>query len=157
MKDQVSRKKQASPQNASAALGILRSLDPHAVPPPDVLQRQYSEDNGTEHSFNGREREDRRERKGFWERATERTKERERERERQKEKERKEDQEQNDLTRMIGMSGCVSFYPLIKIGKGYLTATSSEDWSIVLEVCERASSSEANAKEASKALRKEFK
>jgi hypothetical protein len=40
---------------------------------------------------------------------------------------------------------------------GYLTATSSEDWAVVLEVCERASATEANAKEASKALRKEFK
>ncbi|KAH7882143.1 hypothetical protein F5I97DRAFT_1817699 [Phlebopus sp. FC_14] len=41
--------------------------------------------------------------------------------------------------------------------EGYLTATASEDWSIVLEVCERASASEANAKEAVKALRREFK
>ncbi|KAG1774690.1 hypothetical protein EV702DRAFT_974381, partial [Suillus placidus] len=40
---------------------------------------------------------------------------------------------------------------------GYLTATSSEDWALVLEVCERASATEANAKEAMKALRKEFK
>lgn len=40
---------------------------------------------------------------------------------------------------------------------GYLTATSSEDWSLVLEVCDRASASEANAKEAVKALRREFK
>ena len=41
--------------------------------------------------------------------------------------------------------------------KGYLTATSSEDWAVVLEVCERASANEANAKEAAKALRREFK
>ncbi|KAJ3783790.1 hypothetical protein GGU10DRAFT_359924 [Lentinula aff. detonsa] len=40
---------------------------------------------------------------------------------------------------------------------GYLTATASEDWALVLEVCERASSNEANAKEAVKALRREFK
>ncbi|KAI0299014.1 hypothetical protein B0F90DRAFT_1810761 [Multifurca ochricompacta] len=40
---------------------------------------------------------------------------------------------------------------------GYLTATSSEDWAVVLEVCERASATEANAKEAAKALRREFK
>ncbi|KAH9016799.1 hypothetical protein EDB84DRAFT_1523346 [Lactarius hengduanensis] len=39
---------------------------------------------------------------------------------------------------------------------GYLTATSSEDWAVVLEVCERASATEANAKEAAKALRREF-
>lgn len=40
---------------------------------------------------------------------------------------------------------------------GYLTATASEDWPLVLEVCERASASEAAAKDASKALRREFK
>jgi hypothetical protein len=40
---------------------------------------------------------------------------------------------------------------------GYLTATSSEDWAVVLEVCERASATETNAKEAAKALRREFK
>jgi len=40
---------------------------------------------------------------------------------------------------------------------GYLTATSSEDWTLVLEVCERASANEANAKEAARALRREFK
>jgi hypothetical protein len=41
--------------------------------------------------------------------------------------------------------------------EGYLTATASEDWGLVLEVCERASSSEANAKETIKALKREFK
>ncbi|KIK54609.1 hypothetical protein GYMLUDRAFT_48528 [Collybiopsis luxurians FD-317 M1] len=51
------------------------------------------------------------------------------------------DKETGELTRMIG----------------FLTATQSEDWALVLEVCERASSNEANAKEAVKALRREFK
>ncbi|KAI0341260.1 hypothetical protein BDW22DRAFT_1485694, partial [Trametopsis cervina] len=138
-KDHVLRKKQPQPQNAAAAVGILSALDPHAPPIKEAypVQRQYSEEHGTEYSY----REDRKERKGFWERATERNKDKEKEKERQKEKERKEDQDQNELTRMIG----------------FLAATSSEDWSLVLEVCERASSSEANAKEAVKALRKEFK
>jgi hypothetical protein len=40
---------------------------------------------------------------------------------------------------------------------GYLIATSSEDWAVVLDVCERASATEANAKEAAEALRNEFK
>lgn len=40
---------------------------------------------------------------------------------------------------------------------GYLTATASEDWGLVLEVCERASVSDSNAKEAVRALRREFK
>ncbi|KAL0061686.1 hypothetical protein AAF712_011494 [Marasmius tenuissimus] len=40
---------------------------------------------------------------------------------------------------------------------GFLTATSSEDWVLVLDVCERASASDSNAKEAVRALRREFK
>ncbi|KAG6867788.1 hypothetical protein C0995_004571, partial [Termitomyces sp. Mi166 len=40
---------------------------------------------------------------------------------------------------------------------GYLTATASEDWNLVLEVTERASMSESNAKDAARALRREFK
>ncbi|KAK0200973.1 hypothetical protein DFS33DRAFT_1092493 [Desarmillaria ectypa] len=40
---------------------------------------------------------------------------------------------------------------------GFLTATASEDWSMVLEVCERSSVSDTNAKEAVRALRREFK
>ncbi|KAJ7233186.1 hypothetical protein C8J57DRAFT_1090708, partial [Mycena rebaudengoi] len=40
---------------------------------------------------------------------------------------------------------------------GFLTATASEDWTLVLDVCEHASSSDSNAKEAVRALRREFK
>ncbi|KAK7027599.1 hypothetical protein R3P38DRAFT_2526314, partial [Favolaschia claudopus] len=40
---------------------------------------------------------------------------------------------------------------------GYITDTASEDWSLILDVCDLASSSEANAKEAVRALRCEFK
>ncbi|KZV90197.1 hypothetical protein EXIGLDRAFT_720596, partial [Exidia glandulosa HHB12029] len=40
---------------------------------------------------------------------------------------------------------------------GYLTGFASDDWTIVLEVCERAAANDANAKEAAKALRREFK
>ncbi|KAG7095922.1 hypothetical protein E1B28_006606 [Marasmius oreades] len=50
-------------------------------------------------------------------------------------------EEQGELTRSIG----------------FLTATASEDWGLVLDVCERASANEANAKEAIRALKKEFK
>ncbi|PBK92637.1 hypothetical protein ARMGADRAFT_168574 [Armillaria gallica] len=45
-----------------------------------------------------------------------------------------------DITRMIGL----------------LTATTLEDWGMVLEVCERSSASDTNAKEAVSALRREF-
>ncbi|KAJ8083227.1 Rho guanine nucleotide exchange factor [Marasmius tenuissimus] len=50
-------------------------------------------------------------------------------------------EEQGELTRLIG----------------FLTATSSEDWALVLDVCERASASDSNAKEAVRTLRNEFK
>jgi hypothetical protein len=40
---------------------------------------------------------------------------------------------------------------------GYLTATASEDWAIVLELCDRVYASQDGAKEAAKALRHEFK
>jgi hypothetical protein len=109
-----------------------------------------------------RDRAEKKERKSFWDgiirdrdRDKDKDKERGRDKEREtreKEKERERDKEGRDriwreedssseLTRMIG----------------YLTATSSEDWTLVLEVCERASATEANAKEAMKALRREFK
>ena len=68
--------------------------------------------------------------------------EREREKEREREREKVQEKDaQYELIRMIG----------------YLTATSSEDWALVLEVCERASASEASAREAARALRREFK
>ncbi|KAK1224864.1 hypothetical protein PQX77_012214 [Marasmius sp. AFHP31] len=40
---------------------------------------------------------------------------------------------------------------------GFITATSSEDWALVLDICERASASDSNANEAIWALRREFK
>jgi hypothetical protein len=40
---------------------------------------------------------------------------------------------------------------------GFLTATASDDWTLLLELCERASASETAAKEAAKALKQEFK
>ncbi|KAG1875808.1 hypothetical protein F4604DRAFT_1762121 [Suillus subluteus] len=124
------------PQHVPIALGILKALDPHL----DHAEKKVK--------------------KSFWDgiirdRDMDKDKERGRDKEREtreKEKEREKDKEGRDhiwreednpseLTRMIG----------------YLTATSSEDWTLVLEVCERASATEANAKEAMKALRREFK
>lgn len=45
----------------------------------------------------------------------------------------------------------------IPILPGYLTATAAEDWTLLMDVCDRASASEANAKAAVRALRSEFK
>lgn len=64
------------------------------------------------------------------------------------------------LTRMIGewklcpsLCDCHSS-PILP---GYLTGTAAEDWPLLMDVCDRASASEANAKAAVRALRSEFK
>ncbi|GBE87135.1 hypothetical protein SCP_1003820 [Sparassis crispa] len=124
------KKKGVNGPNAFGAIGILKALDPHPEPP---LMPELSEDSLTEASF----REEKKERKSFWDRSGLR----EKEKERGKDRERREEEAHDVLTRMIG----------------YLTASASEDWSLVLEVCERASANEVSAKEAAKALRREFK
>jgi hypothetical protein len=124
------------PQPAStAAIGILRALDPFSSHDSSADKDGKNSGLHSEDSVG----EEKKEKKGFWGAARE--KDRDRERERDKGKERGVDDGQAELTRMIG----------------FLTATASEDWSLVLEVCDRASASEANAKEAVKALRREFK
>ncbi|KAJ7656695.1 hypothetical protein B0H17DRAFT_359049 [Mycena rosella] len=62
-----------------------------------------------------------------------------RERDRDRGRERRD--EENELTRKIG----------------FLTATASEDWTLLLDVCDHASANESNAKEAVRALRRELK
>ncbi|CDO75455.1 hypothetical protein BN946_scf184823.g9 [Trametes cinnabarina] len=154
---QLLRKRPHAPAaNSFAAVGILRALEPHLEP---VISHDPSEDGFTDVSV----REEKKEKRGFWERAShrerdkdkdrakerekdrdkerDRDRERERDRNREKDRDRKEEDAPAELTRMIG----------------YLTATASEDWSLVLEVCDRASSNDATAKEAAKALRREFK
>ena len=101
-------------------------------------------------------RDDKKEKKGFWEWASSGV---EREKEKREIRE-KEEESHQELMRMIGACCCYSSPSLffdIRVCAGYLTATASEDWNVVLEVCDRASMSEANAKEAAKALRREFK
>ena len=43
------------------------------------------------------------------------------------------------------------------LGIGFLTATASNDWTHLLELCERASASESAVREAAIALRQEFR
>lgn len=150
-------------QAAPAAPGILKSLDPHldfALRQPQPQPHHAHEVSDDSFPVDHRDRAEKKERKSFWDgiikdRDRDRDKERGRDKEREtreKEKEREKDKDgrerlwreddiPSELTRMIG----------------YLTATSSEDWALVLEVCERASATEANAKEVMKALRREFK
>ncbi|KAI6123088.1 hypothetical protein EV401DRAFT_1858317 [Pisolithus croceorrhizus] len=131
---------------APAALGILKALEPN----PQDSQSNFHHDSSDDHhppSEPVRAME-KKEKRSFWEGMLKDRENKTKEREKEKERERARDRDRRDddvvvaeLTRLIG----------------YLTATASEDWSIVLEVCERASATEANAKEAAKALRREFK
>ncbi|CAE6464433.1 unnamed protein product [Rhizoctonia solani] len=78
--------------------------------------------------------------------GTSREKEREREREREKEREQtrhrgiENDRTQWEMSRLIG----------------YTTSTSVEDWSVVMEICDKVNLNDSEAKEASKALRKDI-
>ncbi|KAG1851890.1 hypothetical protein DFJ58DRAFT_886039 [Suillus subalutaceus] len=146
-------------QPIPAAIGVLKSLDLHLERALQQPHRHHvHEVPDDSFSVEHRDRAEKKERKSFWDgiiwdRDKDKERGRDEEREtREKEKGREKDEEGRDriwrkeynpseLTRMIG----------------YLTATSSEDWTLVLEVCERASATEANAKEAVKALRREFK
>ncbi|KAI0270754.1 hypothetical protein BC834DRAFT_863090 [Gloeopeniophorella convolvens] len=129
------REREKERRGGAAAVNILNALNPQFAPPPANFDstRSVRDDETVMYApSEGSIREDRERRGGFWSWGS-------------GDKDRRElrDREdgQQDLMRMIG----------------YLTATSSEDWAVVLEVCERASATEANAKEAAKALRREFK
>lgn len=93
---QILRKKPPIVPNPTAAVGILKALDPH--PELHPLQRENSDEYSNEQSS----REEKREKKSFWERTKEREREKEKERERKQEKERREEEGQAELTRMIG-------------------------------------------------------
>lgn len=165
---QTLRKKPPNGPSPTAAVGILRALDPHSEQPNPYHQpqqpREQPDDTNTEFSFTEDRhpliKEEKKEKKGFWDRTKERAEEKERERQKLKDRERRQDDSQAELTRMIGASPSYpspSTFASFNPAKGYLTATASEDWSLVLEVCERASATEAGAKETAKALRREFK
>ncbi|CAE6417258.1 unnamed protein product [Rhizoctonia solani] len=78
--------------------------------------------------------------------GTSREKEKEREREREREREQtrhrgiENDRTQWEMSRLIG----------------YTTSTSVEDWSVVMEICDKVNLNDSDAKEASKALRKDI-
>ncbi|KAJ7656692.1 hypothetical protein B0H17DRAFT_1337923 [Mycena rosella] len=112
--------------------------------------RNHSEERPSE---NGHAREKEKSKGGgFWGRDREKDRDRDRDRdragelerearERDRDRGRERRDEENELTRKIG----------------FLTATASEDWTLVLDVCDHASANESNAKEAVRALRREFK
>ena len=68
-----------------------------------------------------------------------------------------------ELTRMIGTRN-VGYWHIqrsctdeVSSIVGYVTDFAADDWNVVLEICDRAAASEANAREAAAALRREFK
>lgn len=66
---------------------------------------------------------------------------------------------QHDLMRMIGIFLLRSFTGTLRFKISvleHLTSTSSEDWAMVLDACKRASATEANAREATEALRRQL-
>ncbi|KAJ7673151.1 hypothetical protein DFH06DRAFT_1319349 [Mycena polygramma] len=128
-------------------LGILHSLDP-VQQPPLGHSRNKSEERPPEH-YQQQPPKDKN-KGGFWGRGGEKDRDRERAEQERKARDREQHHQRgregrpdegNELTRKIG----------------FLTATASEDWTLVLDVCDHASATEANAKEAVHALRREFK
>ncbi|KAF8154031.1 hypothetical protein B0H34DRAFT_720086 [Crassisporium funariophilum] len=158
--------------------------DPTIFPTRSQSEERYAVSESG-HRDRDRDNVERREKRGFWgnkDREREKEKEREKERERERERERelyvqkeremreREREKERDRDRDGGKlvdreaqrgreirsrddEGTAELTRMI----GYLTATASEDWVLVLEVCERASANETNAKEAVRALRREFK
>ena len=153
------RERDKDRRGGNPAVSILNALNPQFSAPPsghDVPRSVRDDDPAAvQHATSeGSIREEKKER-GFWHWANPG------DRDNHRRDIRERDDGQQDLMRMIG-NFCPwpdSLRPFVSnfVALGYLTATSSEDWAVVLDVCERASATEANAKEAAKALRREFK
>jgi hypothetical protein len=164
---QTVRKKPPTP---SGPVAILSSLDPPSKQIQQPPVEEYALPAGMENMLFNVERRpshrdsEKKEKKGFlWsgkEKAKEKEREKERERPRERERDRDRERTDDELTRMIGASSTLSImmeHSSICRRAGYSTASSVEDWALALEICERASANEANAKEAATALRREFK
>ena len=99
---QTPRKKQSGTNNAVAAVGILRALDPH-LDSHALLHKDHPEE--SHHSSRSYEKK---EKKSLWERASGRTGDKDKLR--LKEKERR-DEDGQELTRMIGMPIALIYFP----------------------------------------------
>ncbi|KAF7326908.1 hypothetical protein MVEN_02584700 [Mycena venus] len=164
----VPQAKQAPPQQQGQTLrkktppilGVISSLDPvqphlghmrnkseeriqpESMPPP--LQKEKEKEKKGGWFWGRRDKDKDRDRERERERAEMEAREREREAREREPREGSREQrrdDENELTRKIG----------------YLTATALEDWTLVLDVCDHASATEAHAKEAVRTLRREFK
>jgi hypothetical protein len=163
---QTVRKKPPPP---SGPIAILSSLDPPSKQIQQPPVEEYALPAAMENIFKVERRSshrdsEKKEKKGFlWsgkEKAKEKEREKERERPRERERDRDRERADDELTRMIGASSTLSImmeHSSICRCAGYSTASSVDDWALALEICERVSANEANAKEAATALRREFK
>ena len=174
----------AKKTSATAAVGILASLDPHANAASPALnpyaQQQVSKSHSEERFYAGSENGhysqpqsygptagqgggyatpalEKKEKRGFWSSS----RDRDRDRRDQQQPQPYEYAQQQPIQRVPASTeaprhSAESERTLTSM-IGYLAATNSEDWSVVLEVCDRASMNDSNAKEAVKALRSEFK
>ncbi|TFK82019.1 hypothetical protein K466DRAFT_557157 [Polyporus arcularius HHB13444] len=158
---QVLRKKPPATPNGFAAVGILNSLNPAHLEP--VSSHEQSDDGFTDASYREEKDKEKKEKRPFWDRSGHKDKDKEKDKEREKERTRERDRDKDrdrergrDIDRERDRRDDGPPAELTRL-LGYLFATASEDWSLVLEVCDRVSSSETGAKEAAKALRQEFK
>ncbi|KAL7278621.1 hypothetical protein ACG7TL_007622 [Trametes sanguinea] len=148
---QVLRKRPHIPAaNSFAAVGILRALEPHLE---QVVSHDTSEDGFTDASV----REEKKEKRGFWERAShrdkdkdkdrgkerekEREKEKDRDREREKARERDRDRDRRDedapaeLTRMIAKEAAKALRREFKYAEPAAQLSAARLWAIMLRNC----------------------
>lgn len=97
-RDHQTPRKKSSGANAAATVGILKALEPHLDTQPH--HKDHADD--SRHSSHHSRSFEKKEKKGFWERASGRDKEKDKARAR--EKERREEEGPGELTRMIGTS-----------------------------------------------------
>lgn len=165
--------------SATAAVGILASLDPHANPASPALtpyaQHNVSKSHSEERFYTGSENghynqqqsftpsagnappaAERKEKRGFWGSSRDRDRDRRDHQQPQPYEYSQQPGPRVPASTEVPRQSAESERTLTSM-IGYLAATNSEDWSVVLEVCDRASLNESNAKEAVKALRSEFK
>ncbi|KAF7373433.1 Kinase-like protein [Mycena sanguinolenta] len=147
------------PSPTSTGMQGARSPSPYSIAPstvkpglPTTLRKKPPPVIGILHSLDVRRRKG----GGFWNRDKDKDKEREREREREREQRERVERAEMEREAREQMRGGERRDEEIELTRKieFLTAAASEDWTLVLDVCDHASASEASAKEAVRALRR---
>ncbi|KAG6889868.1 hypothetical protein C0992_003764 [Termitomyces sp. T32_za158] len=151
---QPQQPRRKTPMSAPVALRILNALDPAQSTTKSASEERSIPTPGHSDGVNHeRDKEPPEKKRAFWSRG-DRDKDKEQQRDkpqdvRDRGRDRGRDGEAAELTRMIGKVDPQIF--------GYLTATAHQDRNLVSEIIERVNMNETNAKEAARALRREFK